>query len=95
MNRIAACLFSIVLLCGFSGCEESEPPEPLHHVGTKEIPVVDVEAAASPDDFQLIQLKDGHDYWFYRDKSEQRGYAGLAHSPECQKCQAEKEKNQR
>jgi hypothetical protein len=75
---------SLILLIG---CDESSEPVPLHHVGNKEIPVVEVETAASPDDFQLIQLKDGHDYWFYRDRGGERGYAGLAHSPECKKCQ--------
>ena len=78
-----------ILLFSGSGCEEKIPPKPAHyiHVETSEIPAFDIaDAKISEDDFQLVTLPDGHDYWIYLHKNNDRGYSGMAHSPECKRC---------
>ncbi len=68
--------------------EPSLPPEPLHRVGDRELPVTGLESMEKldADDFQLVQLPDGHDYWVFRRRANDRGYGGMAHSPACAKC---------
>jgi hypothetical protein len=81
-------LFAIFVCVAMSHSEEKIAPEPVHTVGSQHIPVVAVEddAKFTAEDFRLIQLDDGHDYWVFRNRKNDRGYAGMAHSPECQKC---------
>lgn len=79
----------LVLFVVASGCEEKVPPKPTHHihVDTNEIPAFDIaDARVRAVDFQLVTLPDGHDYWIYIRKNNDRGYSGMAHSPECKRC---------
>ena len=94
-NATAAAVAAGFLLLGFvlfvmaSGCDESPPPKPVHyiHVDTSEIPAYDIgDSKVDLEDFQLVTLPDGHDYWIYVRKNNDRGYGGMAHSPECKRC---------
>lgn len=63
------------------------PPAPIAHIGTDEVPVHSVDDIGKlSGEFKLIRLPDSHDYWFYNRRNRDRGFAALAHSPECQKC---------
>ncbi len=89
-GRPWCCAVGLLWSLSMLGCEE--PPVPTHRVSTAELPVVAVETAkgVSPDEFQLIQLRDGHDYWFYSNQ-ESSGYAALTHAPDCAKCSGHRE----
>ena len=84
-------LFLGLLLAMMAGCDDSPPPEPKHEVrvGNEVIPAFELEDIRKVDlrDFKLATLPDGHDYWIYRHSGGEKGFAAMAHTPECKKCQ--------
>ena len=67
--------------------KDEVPPASVSHIGPNDTPVYSMDKVGEIDEeFQLIHLPDGHDYWFYRDRGGDRGYAAMAHSPECGVC---------
>ena len=54
----------------------------------EDIPVFDIDEYSRLDsnDFVIVKLKDGHDYWFFKDRGGDKGYAAMTHCQECKKC---------
>jgi hypothetical protein len=78
----------LVVACSSDDKNVTRIPDHTVSVKFEDIPVYQVEDIAKLNEthFSLVQLKDGHDYWFYRQSRGERGYSGLTHCHACKKC---------